>query len=146
MVFTVEKLSSPAVRSEFETFGFKQPGTNAPAEASQWIVDREKGVFIASLGGGMFDRPNFFQLATRNGIRASVEARVEAKGAAVPQGLEVRWNVSAILVPKEHAASAAEIREWVVEALKQFGYLGESELSKEVHVGFSAARAAGSRS
>ena len=136
MVFHVEKITTPEQRAEFAAFGFRQPGTTRPSDASDWIVDRARGIYIASLGGGMFERPNFFELVTRDGVKASIEARVNAEGSPVPQGLEVWWHVSAIRVPDEHGGSAAEIRGGLIEALTEYGFLGETQYSKQVHVDF----------
>jgi hypothetical protein len=134
MVFQVEKISTPEQRAEFASFGFKRPGSNEPSDATRWIVDRSRGIFIASLGGGSFDQPNFFELVTRDGARASIEARMRAEGRVVENGLEIWWHVGAIGVPKDHAAAADSIRSWVVEALETFGYYGDPSLSRQVHV------------
>jgi len=145
MVFQVEKITTPESRAEFASFGFKRPGTNEPSNANDWIVDRDRGVFIASLGGGAFDRPNFFELATSDGVRASIEARVEIEGTPTPRGLEVWWKVGAIRLPADRADSARHVREWVEEALTQFGYLGETQYSNRVHVEIEATALAGVR-
>jgi hypothetical protein len=135
--FQVERISTPEQRVEFASFGFKRPGSNDPSDATHWIVDRDRGIFIASLGGGAFEQPNFFELVTRDGARASIEARMEAEG-SVETGLEVWWYVGAVEVPKDHAAATADIRRWVVEALEKFGYHGDPSLSRQVHVELAA--------
>jgi hypothetical protein len=134
MAFQAERISTPEQRAEFASFGFKRPGSHQPAEATRWIVDRDRGIFIASLGGGAFEQPNFFELVTHDGARVSIEARMKAEGRVVENGLEVWWHVSAIEVPKNHPAATDDIRRWVVEALEKFGYYGDPTLSRQVHV------------
>jgi len=146
MVFHVEKITTPEQRAEYATFGFKQPGTNRLSDASDWIVDRDRGVFIASLGGGVLERPYFFELVTLDGVKASIEARVKAEGDVAPNALEVWWSVSAIKVPTEHAGSVGDIRGWLFEGLKEYGFLGETHLSRQVHVDLPANGVAGGRS
>jgi hypothetical protein len=134
MVFTVENLDAPAARAEFDSFAFKRAYTSEPSDASRWIVDRDRGIFVARLGGGALDRPHVFELVMRNGLRAIFEARLSATGPAANHSLDVHWQVESIALSDQQTIDAHLVSRWIVESLEQYGYLGETQYSNKVSV------------
>lgn len=136
MAFVVEKIVTREQRAEFGAFQVTYPDAPIPLEARSLVVDRDRDLYFIGLGGGVFERPFFFRLVSKNGITVSCEARYEVRGKheIYPDGLDIVWNVSLIQIPKVYATRSEEIVGWIREAFLAYGYLANPELTKSTAV------------
>lgn len=134
MSFAVEKIETPAQVAEFESFALKDPFRHLPLRRSRWAVDRERGWYFVSLGGGASEMPWFLRLFNREGLVVNIHGRQRAKGEMKPKTIEVWWHLERIEIPKQHATRADELLQLITEALEAYGSLGQIELTKAVYV------------
>ena len=142
MAFAVETIETPERRAEFDAFKFTFPASGRPAESKRWVVDRDRNLFFAGLGGGAFEMPYFFRLVSKEGVIADCEGtyQVMGKDEVYPDGLNVVWSVSLIEIPKAQKDRVEEVLAWLREAFLAYGYLCDPELTKSSSVNLTAPR------
>jgi hypothetical protein len=133
MSFVTEGIDTPAQRAEFESLGLKNPFTQAPLRPWRWAVDRERGWYFVSLGGGG-EIPWLLRLLNREGVDVVVHGRQRSAGDRLPHAIETWWKLETIRIPRQQAARAAEFLQLIREALEVYGSDARSELNRAVHI------------
>lgn len=134
MSFVVEEIKTAELIAEFESFGLKDPFNGQPAHPWRWVVDRERGWYFVHLGGGASEMPSFLVLFNRAGVVVDIQGQERAKGPRLPKSVEVWWTLEGIVIPKQHANRAGELMGLIEEALTVWGALGNTHLTKAVHI------------
>lgn len=133
MSFLSEKIESVEERAEFDSFGFTIPGSTTPLFSERWTVDRDRGIYFVTLGGGG-EIPLFLRLVEKGGVTINLQGHERAEGDMQPHTLEVFWKITKIAIPRQQASRVDEFMQWIKEALIAHGHFGYIELTKNTNV------------
>lgn len=133
MSFVVEEIKTAEQIAEFQSFGLKSPFNGQPMQPWRWVVDRQRGWYFFSFGGGT-EKPWIMALFNRDGLVVNIEGQERSKGLMLPKSIEVWWTLECIGIPQQHADRADELVRLVHEALRAWGPHGSSDLTKAVHI------------
>ena len=120
MGFVNESVDSPQRVAELSDLGLVSPIDNRPPVPWRWAVDRERGHYFVSFGGGSFDVPLVFALVVPGGT-VWIEGRNEQHGNIFQRTVEIDWTISSVSIPRALASRSAEILALVREALEAHG-------------------------
>jgi len=134
MTFVTEKIGTDEQRAEFAGLGLISRITRRPAQLSEWVVDRERGLYFVNFGGGAGGAPYFLALADKDGLVLDAQAYEKSDGPYRPKGVEVEWTVESIAIPQRAAILAKDLVTALSDALKVYGSLGNAEVTKSVQV------------
>ena len=121
MAFTNET-SPDADRPRYESFGFMSPFNGDLVPPSKWTIDRERDIFLVSLGGQGGEQseiPEFFALVWKGspiGFRAFHKGRGDYQS-----GAELWWKIFRVGVPKPVEGDRSKILDFIREAVDARG-------------------------
>jgi hypothetical protein len=138
MAFINERIDTPETIREFDGLKLVSPVTGGPPERWMWTVDRERGVYLVSLGGGFGDMPRIFALVLPEGT-VRIEGRSSEQGAIAARAVEIEWNVSAVRIPRALASRTGQILALVREALDAHGMSFDREPVRSVKISLPTA-------
>lgn len=123
-------------RPKYEAYGFKSPFRNELVPSWRWAIDRERDVFLVSLGGQGAEHseiPMIYRLVWKGEI---IRFHAFSKGRGNAQiGVELWWNVVDIVIPEHLKPKQAEIYQLIREALEQCGQGFNRKYVKTSHIG-----------
>lgn len=121
MAFVNETISE-ADKKKYDDFNFILPVTRKPVPAWKWTIDRERDVFLVSLGGqgGQFaEIPKFFMLVWKNKT-IKIEAFYKFSGNE-NKGYDFNWNITKIVIPEALRHELEAIVCLLKEAIDAYG-------------------------
>jgi len=135
MGFVNEKIDTPERIREFDQFNLISPVTGRRPECWKWTVDRERGFYLISLGGGFSEVPNIFALVVPNGVvRFDGDREDEEHLHRGKFTVQIKWKISQVRIPRALAPQATELVSLISEALTAHGLLFDNERVKSVKV------------
>jgi hypothetical protein len=141
MVFVIEKIETDEQRAELASLGIKSPfNRKEPARVRKWMVDRDRELYFFSFGQAGPVSDSYVGLADRGGMVLEASGDLDASGPDVPGGIDVRWNMTSITVPRAHATRSEFLLGALDEALHAYGYLGDVEVTRSVAVTLTSAK------
>ena len=142
MGFVKEKITTEQDKARFNAYKFVTPVSKKNYEISnstEWVIDRERDIFMTYLGGGPHEVPDFFVLILPEG-RGYFEGFSRAKGEPHPDNrylsinTEVWWDLVCIDVPKTLQIRKTEILDLIEKSLGAYHRVGELNGVKAVYV------------
>ena len=137
MPFVNEAIDTPERIAEFDALKLISPITRAPAERWRWAVDRARGYYVVSLGGGFAEIPKIFALVTPGGI-VQIEGLVDRTGRPADRSIQVSWQITAVLIPRSLAAEGPQLMAVVEEALHSYGSHFNTDPVQSVRIAMAA--------
>ncbi|PYG83911.1 hypothetical protein LY28_03759 [Ruminiclostridium sufflavum DSM 19573] len=139
MAFIYEKISETD-RQRLNSFNLVSPLTkNKPIAPSKWIIDRERDVFLVSLGGQGFyesEIPRFYALIWKNNV-VLVETFRNGVG-SLSDGVEISWKITKIEAKESLLKDKDEMIELIKEGLDAEGSGGRRDCVKKVNFDYIA--------
>lgn len=133
MTFSNEEITSPEAIREFDSLGIISPITGKSPERWKWTIDRERGIYFISLGGGFGEIPKVFVLVAK-GELIFLEGNSHTTGSPGKGNEEIWWKIHDIKIPSLMLSHAEQIKQWICEALVIYGSYYDDEFFKAVHV------------
>lgn len=133
MAYVLEEITTPEQRAELAKYELQSPFTSGPADVSEWLVDRKRGLYLINLGGGI-DKPYFLVFADRNAVLLQVEGWRRGSGLTVPKGVDETWTIESVPVQRYLAKRIPEILKEFRRALVAYGSLGDATIARSVTV------------
>jgi len=133
MAFVNEDINTPERIREFDAFNLISPITGKPPERWKWTVDRERGFYLISFGGGALEIPRIFALVGPNGV-IEIRGDRHAQGRYADRSVQIEWQISAVRIPRSLASQATVLMSILREALTAHGTHFNSEPVKSVQI------------
>ena len=133
MGFVNEDINTPERIREFDALKLISPVTGKPPERWRWTVDRERGCYLVSLGGGHHEIPYLFSLVVPGGV-IRIEGERDAKGQPAKRNVEVEWSITRLYIPRNLASRISELMSLVNEALTSSGSFFNNESVRSVQI------------
>lgn len=130
----VNELISEVDREAFYSFKFKNGVTRKSIQAWRWTIDRERDIFLVSLGGQGFERseiPEFFALVWRNNV-IRMEAFNKECG-DIQSGVEIWWRITRIEIPEILRSEQEIIIELIKEVFDAYGSSHKRNIVKRIN-------------
>lgn len=134
MAFVNESIDTPERIREFEALNLISPVTRKAPERWRWTVDRERGCYLVSLGGGCFEIPKLFALVIPGGVVLQIEGLGKSIGNPDERNVQVTWRIEAVRIPRALASQASQLMSLVEEALRAHGIYFDSETVQDIQI------------
>ena len=99
-----------------------------------WAIDRERGMFLLPLGGGVGEKPSFFGLDVLGEIVVFEAVRLGSGNNNT--GFILSYKISYLTIPKVLESRRQEIKGFIREALDAYGQYGDRSHVTSVSVEF----------
>ncbi len=131
MAFVYEKISE-SDREWINSFGIISMSTGEPIMTPYWAIDREREVFLVSIGGGQgfytSEAPQYFAMVWgKNLIKLATFSEGDGK---ISSGVKMRWKITQIDAPESLLNVKGELIELIKEAIGALGIAGRNCVSK----------------
>jgi hypothetical protein len=140
MSFSLEMVRTPEERAELDDLGLTSPITNKPVAVTRWVVDRERGMYLVSLGGGGNEIPWVLVLVVKGFGNVRAEGREHSSGEYRKNGVEISWELISVTMTEPMRSRERELRQALEDALTAYGSLGNVEVVKTVRVRMAPTR------
>lgn len=135
MGFVNESIAGKGLE-QFLSYGFTSPVTGKPIPPYKWTIDRDRDVFLLSLGGqgGRLpsDIPLFLVLVWKGQV-IRIEGNNWGKGDFFKDA-ETWWKITRLSIPKALEPESETVIALLKEALTERGMIHERDAVKAVHI------------
>ena len=122
MAFVNEEIITEEDKAYFNSFGIKDPFTGELKKPRKWTIDRERNMFLSSIGGQGTEHseiPMYYAFVYKNRV---LEIPTYSKTIGNRStGMDMYWEISISRPPKEFMDELSEIFEYLREAFTVYG-------------------------